>query len=188
MFFPLDKQAKLFKGSIKKTSAGFTLLEMLVAVFIFTIVVTISAGAIVSITGVNRRAQALKTVVNNVNLAIDSISRDIRVGQSYNEDVSGPGLSCANPCDTLKLTISRGGVGENTIFGLDTVGHHITRQRGGASSQNLTGDNISIDMLKFYVLSGPRVLITVSGHAIRDAVGQQNNFTIQTTVAHRNTH
>lgn len=45
---------------------GFTLVEMIVAIFVFSVVMVISTGALVSIIGANRKAQSVKSVMNNV--------------------------------------------------------------------------------------------------------------------------
>lgn len=56
---------------------------MLVAVAIFSIVMLISVAAILSIIGGNRKAQAVNSVVNNMNFALESMIRDIKTGFNY---------------------------------------------------------------------------------------------------------
>lgn len=62
---------------------GFTLIEMLVSVAIFAVVMTIALGALLSMSESDRKAQALKSVINNLNFGLDSISRSIRTGTNY---------------------------------------------------------------------------------------------------------
>jgi len=62
---------------------GFTLIELLVSVGIFTTVMVIALGALLSITEADRKAQTLKTVRNNLAVAIESMSRSIRTGDNY---------------------------------------------------------------------------------------------------------
>ncbi len=75
---------------INSTKRGFTLLEMLVSLGVFAIVAVIAVGALVRITILNRQAQTLQSSMNNIAFAMESISRDLRVGTNYacEKDVS----------------------------------------------------------------------------------------------------
>src|SRR3990167_630199 len=66
-----------------RTNAGFTLVEMIVAVALFAIVMLVSVGALLSLTAANRKAQALQSVMNNLNVALDGMVRSIRMGSNY---------------------------------------------------------------------------------------------------------
>ncbi len=67
----------------QKNIKGFTLVEMLVAIAVFMIVMTVAVGSLVAIIDSNRKAQAIKNVINNINFALESISKDMRVGRDY---------------------------------------------------------------------------------------------------------
>ncbi|MDP3962578.1 MAG: type II secretion system protein [bacterium] len=69
---------------------GFTLLEMIVSISIFTIVALVAVGSLLKVVDANKKAQSLKTSINNINFALDSISREMRVGRNY---YCSPGLS-----------------------------------------------------------------------------------------------
>ncbi|MFA5934475.1 MAG: prepilin-type N-terminal cleavage/methylation domain-containing protein [Candidatus Paceibacterota bacterium] len=62
---------------------GFTLVEMLVSIAVFMSVMVVAVGAFISIINANRKSQAMKSVVDNVTFAVDSISRSIKVGNDY---------------------------------------------------------------------------------------------------------
>lgn len=66
-----------------RQTRGFTLIEMMVAVSIFAIVMMIGVGALLSLVETNRRAQAINSVMSNLNAAIEGMSRTIRVGTTY---------------------------------------------------------------------------------------------------------
>src|ERR1035437_684039 len=74
---------------------------MLVAVFVFSIVMMIAVGAIFSIVSANKTSQALKSVLDNLSSALDSMSRNIRYGTIYHcdpNDINGYNPnSCAAP-------------------------------------------------------------------------------------------
>ncbi len=62
---------------------GFTLVEMLVAVSLFAVVMTISVGSLLALVDANRKAQGLQSVMNNLNVALDGMVRSIRMGSNY---------------------------------------------------------------------------------------------------------
>lgn len=71
------------KSCDKSTTAGFTLIEMIVSLGIFTLVAVVAIGAFLKIIDSNKKAQSLKTAVNNLNFALESMSREMRVGYGY---------------------------------------------------------------------------------------------------------
>jgi prepilin-type N-terminal cleavage/methylation domain-containing protein len=80
------------KFSNHKKTKGFTLVEMMVAVFVFSVVMVLSTGAIFSIVNANKTSQALKSVMDNLSSALDTMSRDIRYGTVYNcKNTNPPG-------------------------------------------------------------------------------------------------
>ncbi len=66
-----------------KTMRGYTLLEMIVAVGIFSVVMLIVTGAYLSLIGLDRELRASTSLVTNLSFALDSMSRGIRTGNSY---------------------------------------------------------------------------------------------------------
>ncbi len=64
-------------------SRGFTLIEIIVSLGIFSVVAVIAVGALVRITSANRQAQAIQSGVNNISFVLDSISREMRVGTGF---------------------------------------------------------------------------------------------------------
>jgi len=74
---------------------GFTLVEMLVSVAIFAVVMTVALGSLLAMSESDRKAQTLKSVINNLNFSLDSMSRAIRTGTTYSCDIAqwAPGVS-----------------------------------------------------------------------------------------------
>src|ERR1035437_4002808 len=64
-------------------SSGFTLIEMLVSISIFMVVAVVAVTALLKIVDANRKSQTLQDAINNINFAMDSITREIRVGNMY---------------------------------------------------------------------------------------------------------
>lgn len=62
---------------------GFTLIEALVSLALFSMVVVSASGVILSVISSNKKNQAVSSVVNNLNYSIESMVRDIKTGYRY---------------------------------------------------------------------------------------------------------
>lgn len=67
----------------KKKKRGFTLVEVMVSTAIFSIIITIGIGSLVTVTDAYRVSQQKKIVNDNLNFLIEGVSREIRLGQGY---------------------------------------------------------------------------------------------------------
>jgi prepilin-type N-terminal cleavage/methylation domain-containing protein len=89
--------------------SGFTLIEIIVSLGVFSTVVTIAVGALLVLVAANQQLQNEQSVMTNLSFALDSMTREIRTGTAYN-------------CDT-EASISTGG--PNNFFqdgrDLDTI-------------------------------------------------------------------
>lgn len=202
---------------IKKTRIckrkAFTLVEMLVSIAVFMIVMTVAVGSLVAIIDSNRKAQAIKNVVNNINFALESISKDMRVGTKYychtgSDSYSQTENTCINGSDGVKYKNGSGKWVHYRFFDSPTgdmgnIQKCIKTDESDACSnddwESLTAPthNVIITNMKFYVLGAgttgiatragwrqPRVIITVEGTAgIKDNI--KTTFNIQTTVTQR---
>ncbi|MEK7501416.1 MAG: type II secretion system protein [Patescibacteria group bacterium] len=65
--------------SRKNKKEGFTLIEMVVSLAIFSVVAVIALGALMRIISANQKAQAIQAAVTNVNFALESMSRELRL-------------------------------------------------------------------------------------------------------------
>ncbi len=181
-------QTKEIESSLRETQRAFTLVEMLVAVAIFSIVMMIGVGALLSLIAANKRAEAINSVMNNLNFAVESMSRTIRVGTAYHCETSAtpPGnpamLSDPQDCASgggLLLGFEKSGgdrsnVSDQMAFRLN--GTQLERSTdAGATWVAITAPEVQIDSFQFYVVGSqsastgntlqPRVLITIHGTA-----------------------
>ena len=62
---------------------GFTLVEIMVSVAIFSIVVTAGMGALMSMLGAYKFSQKQKKSADNVNYFLENMTREIRLGYNY---------------------------------------------------------------------------------------------------------
>ncbi len=183
------------KTKFQKNEKGFTLVELLVALSVFMVVVTISLGSVISILDAGRKARALKSVMTNLNFTFEIMSRDIKFGREYYcgiatgqtwtpQNCTGGG---SPPGNALTFVTSDG---VNTIYRLN--GNQIQRSvDNGATYVGVTSPEVTVEDMKFYVFGAatgdniqPRVLITVRGYAGTKPT-LQSRFTLQTMLSQR---
>jgi prepilin-type N-terminal cleavage/methylation domain-containing protein len=75
-----ERAALLYKHS---SLTGFTLVELMVSLAIFSIVMVICTGTLLTLIDVNAKAQALNSSTTNLSFALDSMTREIRTGYHY---------------------------------------------------------------------------------------------------------
>ena len=69
--------------AVVRQSAGFSLIEMIVSLGLFSVVVTIALGAMLMLVAVNENIQGEQSVMTNLAFALDSMTREIRLGTEY---------------------------------------------------------------------------------------------------------
>lgn len=75
----------------KNKKHGFTLIEIMVAISIFSMVMVVIIGALLLLNDANKKAQALRAVVDNMNFAMEDMTRNIRTGRDYKCDIEVAG-------------------------------------------------------------------------------------------------
>lgn len=63
--------------------SGFSLIEMIVSLGVFSIVITTAVGALLVVIGTNSQLQAEQSVMTNLAFAMDSMTREMRTGYNY---------------------------------------------------------------------------------------------------------
>lgn len=158
---------------------GYTLIELIVAIGLFSIVMTLAAGAYLLMISVNRETQAAASGIDNLSFATEVMLRTIRTGTNY----SCGGGDCASGGTSFSVTDSNGAVQTFT-----KTGSAITQN--GAS---LTDPSVIISSLTFYVdgtraapgdYLQPYATISISG-TVAIGPGKTKAFTLETGAAMR---
>ncbi len=187
--------------------SGFTLIELMVSVSIFVIVMTISMGAIISILDANSKSETERSVVDNLNSTLESMTRTIRFGTNYHASAQTTG-SCnlATPRDTQ---VNDGVADMSSMSVIDSDGNEVSyslvngqimRSVNNASPFALTSPDVNIQTLSFRVFGSypyvdpgngcgsdsiqPIVIIVMKGVV----TGQRESgttFSLETTVSQR---
>ena len=197
-FTPTPKKHKLseFFGVSSQSERGFTLIELMTSLSIFLIVVTVSLGSIIGIFDANRKSRSLKTVMGNLNLAVETMSKEVRFGRNYHCEVnalSSPPFTSPQNCSTGGQLVSFLSNDDLQIVYRLNHGTIEVSSNGGSSYTPLTAPEITIESLTFYVLGAgvapsntlqPKVIMNIRGEAgVNDKT--KSIFTLQTTISQR---
>lgn len=186
---------------------GFTLVEMLVSVAIFSVVMLIALGALLAISEADRRAETQKSVINNLNFSLDSMSRAIRTGTNYS---CGPSLPVSGTPTPTDCTTPPGGStfafrdaqGRTLVYKFETsngtlcgqvgsIGCIVRSVDGGSTFAALTAPEVVISQMSFYTVGAPvadatqpKVTMLLSGRVIVTPK-VTSDFNLQVSVTQR---
>ena len=186
----------------KKHDAGFTLIEMVVAVGLFAVVMMICVDVLLSLVGANRKAQALQSVMNNLNIALDGMVRSIREGTEYDGSQlcsgnSGGAKDCTNGGSKFSFEpYGNASSDPPRVYTFDEDGsvcgaHRICKSENGPPIA-ITAPEVSVDEMTFYVIGStsgdstqPKVIIVIQGSAGAIGTKARTTFHIQATAVQR---
>ena len=176
MFFLTEKNKK---------DEGFVLIEMMVSVALFAIVMTVGMGSLLGMIASNKKSQSLKVIVNNINLSMEEISKDLRMGYLYNCG-STDGGDCVGGSSSIYF-MSKKGLLTKYFLEDNAIKKHIEND----TPYKITATDAVIDNLQFYVIGSlkgnglqPKVVILIKGHK-GERVKDKLVFELQTTVTQR---
>lgn len=165
----------MLNPKLKKNIAGLTMIELIVAIGIFGLVISIVISIYILAVINQRRIITVRNVNDNIRFTIEAMSREIRTGRNFSSEAGR----------LLFVNVN----GENIAYRLanDRIEKSID---GGDSYLVMTGPEVTISYLGFY-LNGqlasdgiqPRVTVTIGADS---KIGSQNtNLKIQTTISAR---
>ena len=168
---------KKFKFKILNSQKGFTLVELVTATFVFSIIIIVVATNFIDILRLQRRGFGAQKIQEEALFAIESMAREIRVSQ-----IQSPNdLNCA-----LTSLIIDHPINGPTVYG---VSGGIINKTVGGNTFPVTSSKINFFRLNFCVKGSgiddeqPRITIVASIRTASDIEDLQ--FDIQTTVSSR---
>jgi prepilin-type N-terminal cleavage/methylation domain-containing protein len=147
---------------------GFTLVELLVTSALFSVVITIAVGALLSAQTINIRLKQTQTVLDGVNLATEIMVRDIRYGLNFYCDTAVPASillrkECPHisgvPGATVLFFKPTAALVGTTNDDLDRIAYYLENGTlykkeypygGTERTYQLTSNNVTISTLGFY--------------------------------------
>ena len=176
---------------------------MIIAVALFSIVMLVCVSALLSLVSANRKAQALQAVMNNLNITLDGMSRNIRMGSNYHCGSTGTltlPQDCANSGDTYFAFVPYGKTIADPliVYSYNASSHRIEKQTNNGSLLPITAPEVTIDDMHFYVIGTargcnvnpcdtvqPKVVIVITGTAPVANSKVRSSFHVQVTAVQR---
>lgn len=170
-----------------KTTKGFTLIEMMVAVSIFVIVAFIISSALLSMSLAYKKAQTMRLLMDNLNFALKDMSFNISEGKNFTCSDGNLVAGCQSFKFIPLAEWSSGGSAYKCYKVYD--GKIKECDSSCASCIDLSSPGITISSLKFTGLETipgyrSRILIELAGEAKDGKATSQ--FNISTIVSQRN--
>jgi prepilin-type N-terminal cleavage/methylation domain-containing protein len=180
----------------KQTNKGFTLVELMVASSVFAVIMVVSVGALIVTLNTAKRAKALRMTMDNVNFAMESMSKSLRMGTNYTcvssgtIDVSSDPLprDCNNGSFISFIPQNK----DHTYrVGYQLINGILNRYDNSSIPVPIISNDVKLDTLNFTVKgSDPNdgrqasVYIIMKGTIM--VKGVPNSFAIQTMASQRN--
>ncbi len=183
------------KNFLPHSPAGFTLVELVVALGVFAVVAVISLSALLSVSYAQKAAIAAQNNFDNIRFSLEAMTKEIKAGEDFD---CNPGISGLHNCpypagsDTFTFLNDRG-----TQVTYSLVEGQLVRRTSAAPCDvppfcPITAREVHIGRLLFFVSGAPladneqpRVTIVIEGQTQGFKAGQTARFNLQTTVAAR---
>jgi prepilin-type N-terminal cleavage/methylation domain-containing protein len=193
---------------IKQKNNGFTLVELMVASTLFTFIMMMGVGSLVMSSNSAKSSQKLRTAVDNVNFAMESMARELRTGTVYTCETTQIILSDSllpKDCPTTYGNIIAFKP-QSTAGGATRVAYELKARADGTNTlircefispstvtpcPEVVSSEVDIKSLKFYVVGSalppdtiqPSVEILIKGQII--VKGVITPFILQTMASQR---
>lgn len=200
--FQINEMEEIKKRKINK---GFTLIELMVATSLFVVIMLSAMGALFVLLDESRDSRSLRVAMDNVNFAMESMTRSIRMGTSYYcgiSDTPGDTKGCISGADISFSPPPNSGEESNVKYrfiegaisdGKWTNGT-IKRYDSNSTEEgvSIVSPDVNIDLLSFSVKVPdddnpqiqPSVYIIVKGTV--SVNGVPTSFALQTMASQRN--
>jgi len=191
----MSKAIRGTRGLIRADSrSGFTVTELIVAMGVFVVIVSIAVGVFVNAVRNQRRLVTLMAVNNNAGGVLEQMAREIRTGYRFCE-----GQNPGTPCDLAAPTLRFTNHASSTVRYATSTDGRVTRQVVGVDDDPfpLTAEEIRVSYLRFIVsqagvsggaaddICNPWRVTVVMGVRPRGDVDTARETRLQTTVSSR---
>jgi prepilin-type N-terminal cleavage/methylation domain-containing protein len=188
---------------------GFTLVETLVSLALFTVIATMSVGTLLILISGNSRVTSEQSVLTSLSFALDSMTREIRTGTEY---YCGSVAEVTNAAVYNDATAVQNCINGNVAFSFREAGESITggtgarriayyyqndtlwRKVGAATAEPVVTNDVAVRDVRFTVTgvtplgtSTDMTQPTVSLLLVAQASSSDSNksFTLESTITQR---
>lgn len=169
--------------------AGFTLLEMVVALGVFSAVMLIAFGVAIAINNAQFKASRIQIVQDDLRFALESMTKEMRTGMDFRPGDFAGGRA-------RKMTFRRSDGVDVTYCRRNAI-DAIRKITGGgtncadSNAQAVTGDDVTVEALTFLLVGEqagandgqPRITISLKARSADAKL--VSTFNIQTTITQR---
>jgi len=161
---------------------GFTLIEILVASFIFVVAVLASFSAFYSTTSYQAKTKVVRETTQEARNVIETLTREIRLADGV-EVLNLDGTSCSNNCPVLKIT--KDGVDKKYKYNSDNNNNKIILDT--TLPADVTTNNVNVSNLSFTKTSdgGIQIQLTIKEKQQYVKMAEKGVITLKTTVYKR---
>jgi len=181
--------AKKFKN--QKFTTGFTIIELMIAVTLFSVIVGVVSNIFIASLQVQRKSISFENIFDQTSYLMEYMSRSLRMAKT--ETVAGSCLSAKNK----NYQLTRGGNGVKFInsqgicqeFYLDVSSKRLKEAKGGTQEQFLTSENSEVTDFNIIVVDTanlqPKVTFLISIKREGSKVELNSPMKFQTTLSQR---
>jgi Tfp pilus assembly protein PilW len=186
---------------------GFTLIELMVATSIFMMVMLAAIGALLITSNAAKDSRSLRSAMDNVNFAMDTMTRNLRLGSDFScasggvPYAGGSFISTSSPADCsgagggskIIFTKPNSNINFDSAYQLASSGsQHVIEKCDASGCNAITAPEVDITDLKFIVRGSypyptdstqPSVLILVQGTVTID--DKITTFSLQSLASQR---
>lgn len=192
IFINFTKQSDSSSAAIDLRE-GFSLLEMVIAIGIFSVAIWAATGIVINATDLQAKASELRNLQDNVRFAVEYMSKELRTGQNVTTS------ACSAPpfCERVSFTNDRGQsimyCVRNFILIRSIIGNCDSNPDDETKNIHLTSDDILVDFIFFRVVGnapGPSdgqtmTTLTMKAASLPGKTKAQTDLNLQTTVTQR---
>ncbi|MEK7649926.1 MAG: prepilin-type N-terminal cleavage/methylation domain-containing protein [Patescibacteria group bacterium] len=172
---------------------GFSLIEIIVATGVFTVVAMLTVGSLFILTSAEKRVASIQANQDNVRFSMIEMTREIRNGAHYAICSGGTFGDCfrLRNADGVEVDYKISS-DPATDCSIGAVNNCVLRAVGGGAFNPITGSDVKIERLNFYLKGADglfpdenvqaRVTIVLQGIA-QEGTPNQTEIDIQTTIS-----
>lgn len=183
-----------FYSKHRKHQKGFTLLEMIVSLGIFSVVIVAAIGLMISIVNAQIKAANIQAVQDNIRFSLELMTKEIRTGSNFRTDVpcgiEGSRISFDSATDGLKRIYFWE---NNRIMRAKTVIANADCSGSTGKAMPLSAEEVVIERFRISTQGGntgsgdgqAMITIALRARSISSKVQLESTMDIQTTVTPR---
>ncbi len=166
---------------------GFTLMEMVVSLGLFSVLVVAAMGVIISISNAQIKAANIQTIQDNIRFALELITKEARTGTDFQLSV----VCASGPGEELSFTTAAGS--QRIYYRSGTELKRIAGSTDCEESQPVSSEDVEIETLRF-ILSGeipgpndgqPRITLAARLRSVSAKFQLESSMNLQTTIIQR---